>query len=226
MEVDPGFVGPAALAKAYRFVGDPRDAQPLERLNDLSQDPHGIYDCTHCFNCIDACPKGVDPMSQIMRLRRKAGDDYEIEDRNNGYRHEHAFVKNIRKNGLLQEADLLADSYGGKFHPRAVPELLSGMPTAATAFRRGKMTPKTALGHPHKAPPEVRNLFDEIEGREERIELNLYVTGYEDAPESEGDKETAGGEGTQGQPEAEGAADREPAEESSMPDTPQNEERS
>jgi succinate dehydrogenase iron-sulfur subunit len=185
MEVDPLFIGPAALAKAYRFVGDPRDAQPLERLNDLSRDPHGIYDCTHCFNCIDACPKGVDPMSQIMRLRRRAGSDYEIEDPNNGYRHEHAFVKNIRKNGLLQEADLLADSYGGKFHPRAVPELLSGMPTALTAFSRGKMTPKTALMHPHKAPPEVRKLFDEIDGREQRVELNLYVTGYEDAPENQ-----------------------------------------
>ncbi len=191
MEVDPLFVGPAALAKAYRFVGDPRDAQPLERLNDLAEDPHGIYDCTHCFNCIDACPKGVDPMSQIMRLRRKAGDDYGIEDPNNGSRHEHAFVKNIRKNGLLQEADLLADSYGGKFNPRAVPELLSGMPTALTAMARGKMTPRTALGHPHKAPKEVKQLFDEIEGREQRIELNLYVTGYEDEPENE-PEETSG----------------------------------
>jgi succinate dehydrogenase / fumarate reductase iron-sulfur subunit len=198
MEVDPGFIGPAALAKAYRFVGDPRDAQPLERLNDLSQDPQGIYDCTHCFNCIDACPKGVAPMSQIMRLRRRAGDDYDIEDRNNGYRHEHAFVKNIRRNGLLQEADLLADSYGGKFHPRAVPELLSGLPTVVTAMSRGKMTPKTAFTHPHKASPEVRKLFDEIDGGEEQVELNLYVVGYEDAPEGEG-----------GVP-AEGAADREP----------------
>ena len=27
MEVDPLFIGPAALAKAYRFVGDPRDAE-------------------------------------------------------------------------------------------------------------------------------------------------------------------------------------------------------
>src|SRR3954452_3334913 len=54
MEIDPLFIGPAALAKAYRFVGDPRDAQQYERLNDLSQDPHGIYDCTRCFKCIDA----------------------------------------------------------------------------------------------------------------------------------------------------------------------------
>ena len=73
MEVDPLFIGPAALAKAYRFVGDPRDGQHYERLKDLAEDPPGIYDCTHCFNCIDACPKGVAPMSQIMRLRRIAG---------------------------------------------------------------------------------------------------------------------------------------------------------
>ena len=97
MEVDPLFIGPAALAKAYRFVGDPRDAEQFERLKDLAEDPHGIYDCTHCFNCIDACPKGVAPMSQIMRLRRMAGNDQDIDDRNNGHRHEQAFVKNIKR---------------------------------------------------------------------------------------------------------------------------------
>ena len=186
MEVDPLFVGPAASAKAYRFVGDPRDAQQFERLNDLAEDPHGIYDCTHCFNCIDACPKGVDPMSQIMRLRRRAGADFEIEDRNNGYRHEHAFVKNIERNGLLHEADLLPDSYGGKFHPRAAPELISSLPIAARALARGKMTVKTALGHPHKASKEVKRIFQIVEGRDERVELNLYVTGYEDDPKSTG----------------------------------------
>ena len=201
MEVDPEFIGPAALAKAYRFVGDPRDAQHRERLNDLSEDRHGIYDCTHCFSCIDACPKGVAPMSQIMRLRRVAGSDFDIKDRNNGYNHEHAFVKNIRKNGLLHEADLLPDSYGGKFNPRAVPELISSLPTAATALRRGKMTPRAVLGHPHKAPPEVKKLFDTIDGKPQRYELNLYVTGYEDEPEAD----------------TEGAAGREPPAEQSAP---------
>jgi succinate dehydrogenase iron-sulfur subunit len=207
MEVDPLFVGPAALAKSYRFVGDPRDAAHRERLRDLSEDEHGIYDCTHCFNCIDACPKGVDPMSQIMRLRRVAGSDFGINDRNNGYRHEHAFVKNIRKNGLLQEADLLADSYGGKFHPRAVPELLSGMPTAITAMSRGKMTPGTALGHPHKASKDVKRIFDEIDGRQQRVELNLYVTGYEDEPEPDAG---AGPEPAAAPSEGGGPADKSP----------------
>jgi succinate dehydrogenase / fumarate reductase iron-sulfur subunit len=183
MEVDPLFVGPAALAKAYRFVGDPRDAQQYERVKDLAEDPHGIYDCTHCFNCIEACPKGVAPMSQIMRLRRVSSADHEIEDRNNGYRHEHAFVKNIRRNGLLHEADLLPDSYGGKFHPRAVPELISSLPVVLKGLQRGKMTPKKALLHEHKAPKEVKRIFDVVEGRDRRYELNLYISGYEDDAE-------------------------------------------
>ena len=92
MEVDPGFIGPAALAKAYRFVGDPRDDEQFERLNDLAQDPQGIFDCTHCFKCVEACPKDVNPMGQIMRLRRIATADQHIVDHNNGERHEAAFT--------------------------------------------------------------------------------------------------------------------------------------
>ena len=91
MEVDPGFIGPAALAKAYRFVGDPRDDEQDIRLKDLAEDPQGIFDCTHCFKCVEACPKDVNPMGQIMRLRRIAIDDQQIVDQNNGERHEAAF---------------------------------------------------------------------------------------------------------------------------------------
>ncbi|HEX8105896.1 MAG TPA: 2Fe-2S iron-sulfur cluster-binding protein [Solirubrobacteraceae bacterium] len=180
MEVDPLFIGPAALAKAYRFVGDPRDGQQFERLKDLSEDPAGIYDCTHCFNCIEACPKGVAPMNQIMRLRRISSGDHDIEDRNNGYRHEHAFVKNIERNGILHEADLLPDSYGGKFHPRAVPELLDSLPVVIKGLQRRKMTPAKALLHPHKAPKDVKRIFKEIHAKEERYELNLYVVGEDE----------------------------------------------
>ena len=160
MEVDPLFIGPAALAKAYRFVGDPRDGQHDQRLRDLSEDPHGIYDCTHCFNCIEACPKGVAPMSQIMRLRRIATADHGINDRNNGYRHEHAFVNNIEKNGILHEADLLPDSYGGKFHPRAVPELARSLPVdpEGAAHRQGDAEEGAAARRtrPARGPADLR----------------------------------------------------------------------
>ncbi len=181
MEVDPEFVGPAALAKAYRFVGDPRDGRHAERLRDLAEDPHGIYDCTHCFNCIDACPKDVAPMSQIMRLRRIAGSDFDIEDRNNGVRHEHAFVENIKRNGLLHEADLVPDSYGGKLHPRALPELIGSLPVVIKGLLRGKVTPRKALLHPHRREYKgLRRYFDTIASRKQRYELNLYIEGKEE----------------------------------------------
>ncbi|HEX2015066.1 MAG TPA: succinate dehydrogenase/fumarate reductase iron-sulfur subunit [Solirubrobacteraceae bacterium] len=196
MEVDPLFIGPAALAKAYRFAGDPRDDQQTERLTDLAEDPHGMYDCTHCFKCIDACPKGVAPMNQIMRLRRMAGDA-EIDDRNNGHRHEMAFVNNIRRNGLLHEADLLPDSYGGKFHPRAMPVLLKSLPVVLRALLRGKVTPAKALLHPHKADASVKRIYSDIEDRDERVELNLYISGYdEDEPGAAAAGAAVGGEGT------------------------------
>ena len=121
MEADPDFIGPAALAKAYRFVGDPRDAETKERLHDLAQDPHGIYDCTHCFSCIDACPKGVAPMDQIMRLRR-AADEEDIQDQNHGRNHMEAFTKIIEKKGTLDEAELLQESYAPGIKGKLIPK--------------------------------------------------------------------------------------------------------
>ena len=77
-------------------------------------------------------------------------------------------------------ADLLPDSYGGKFHPRAVPELIDSLPVVLKGLMRGKVTPKKALLHEHKAPKEVKRIFDVVEGRDKRYELNLYISGYED----------------------------------------------
>src|ERR1700761_300072 len=191
MEIDPGFIGPAALAKAYRFVGDPRDADHEERLKDLAEDEHGLYDCTHCFNCIDAAPKDVAPMSQIMRLRRRAGSDYDIDDRNNGSRHEESFATLVRDNGLLNEAELLPRSFGGnswfgKFHPAAGAVLLKSLGAIVPAVLRGKVKIKTALlGHQiaSRDLSSLKKLYAKVEGREKRNELNLYVTGYEDEPD-------------------------------------------
>jgi len=199
LEVDPDFIGPAALAKAYRFVGDPRDDQTEERLRDLAEDPHGIYDCTHCFACVEVCPKDVDPMGQIMRLRRRATADYDIKDRNNGYGHEKAFVDVIERWGTLHEAQLLPRSFGegsfvkGQTKPSAVKQLVQSLPTAARGLRSGKVTARKALRHP-KLPDQdqVRRIFKEVHSRDERIELNLYIVG-----ESGGQEQGAMAEGSQ-----------------------------
>jgi succinate dehydrogenase / fumarate reductase, iron-sulfur subunit len=196
MEADPDFIGPAALAKAYRFVGDPRDAETKERLHDLSQDPHGIYDCTHCFSCIDACPKGVAPMDQIMRLRR-AADHEDIHDQNHGRNHMEAFTKIIEKKGTLDEAELLQESYApgikGKLVPKhgAVKGLVESLPTAIRGVRAGKMRslPKLIPGVHHKLPGDAQDHVKRIYAHAEdhQVELNLYIRGEEpdeEAPEA------------------------------------------
>jgi succinate dehydrogenase / fumarate reductase iron-sulfur subunit len=175
MEVDPDFVGPAALAKAYRFVGDPRDSATEERLRDLAEDPHGIYDCTHCFSCVQVCPKGVAPMDQIMRLRRRATRDFEITDPNNGRRHEEAFTKIIEKKGILDERKLLQDSFGA-FRPQGGVQLIRSLPTGLRGFARGKITPKKALFHEKLEGMEnVKRIYDHAEDHHE--EINLYILG-------------------------------------------------
>jgi succinate dehydrogenase / fumarate reductase iron-sulfur subunit len=200
MEVDPEFIGPAALAKAYRFVGDPRDAHHEDRLLDLAEDPHGIYDCTHCFACVEVCPKDVAPMNQIMRLRRRATNDYEIKDANAGYGHEKAFVNLIEKYGTLHESQLLPRSYGegslikSQVKPSSLAKLAAGAGTVVNGLKSGKVSPVKALIH-HKLPDQkqVRRIFKEIEDKDERIELNLYIVG-EDADDEPHDEQTAQGE--------------------------------
>jgi succinate dehydrogenase / fumarate reductase iron-sulfur subunit len=199
LEVDPEFVGPAALAKSYRFVGDPRDGATEERLRDLAEDPHGIFDCTHCFQCIEVCPKEVAPMSQIMRLRRRATQDYGIKDRNNGYGHEKAFTGLIEKYGTLHEAQLLPRSYGeGSFikanlSPHGQKNLIPALPTAFRGLTSGKVAPMKAIRH-HKLPDqsEIKRIYKAIESKDERLELNLYIVG-----EASGDEEGAMAEGSQ-----------------------------
>ncbi len=196
MEADPDFIGPAALAKAYRFVGDPRDAETKERLHDLAHDPHGIYDCTHCFSCIDACPKGVAPMDQIMRLRRKAGEEG-IDDPNNGHNHEAAFVGIIEKKGTLDEAMLLQESFApgvkGKLKPTkgAIKGLLGSIPTALRAVRSGKGRLNLIPGLHHKLPgnamDDVKAIYKHTE--EHREEFNIYIKGEDDV-EPEPDEPT------------------------------------
>ena len=194
MEADPLFIGPAALAKAYRFVGDPRDAETNERLTDLAHDSHGIYDCTHCFSCVDACPKGVAPMDQIMRLRRKAGENG-IEDPNSGHSHEMAFVNIIEKKGTLDESLLLQESFApgvmGKLMPskRAIKEMIGSLPTAIRGIKTGKMRslPKLIPGVHHKLPGDAQDHVKAIykHAEEHNEEFNLYIKG------EEGDAEAA-----------------------------------
>jgi succinate dehydrogenase / fumarate reductase iron-sulfur subunit len=137
-------------------------------------------------------------MDQIMRLRRAAGHDEEIKDKNNGHNHEAAFVKIIEKKGTLDESLLLQESFApgvaGKLIPKksALKGLLGSIPTAVRGVRSGKMRslPKLIPGVHHKLPGDaqehVKRIYEHAE--EHRTELNLYITGEEDV-EPEPDEE-------------------------------------
>ena len=62
------FVGPAGLLQAYRFLADSRDTATAERLAAL-EDPFSVFRCRGIMNCVNVCPKGLNPTRAIGKIR-------------------------------------------------------------------------------------------------------------------------------------------------------------
>ena len=62
------FMGPSGLLQAYRFLADSRDTGTKERLTDL-QDPFSVFRCHGIMNCVQVCPKGLNPTKAIGHIR-------------------------------------------------------------------------------------------------------------------------------------------------------------
>src|SRR6476660_9751147 len=62
------FVGPAGLLQAYRFIADSRDEATAERLDNL-EDPYRLFRCHTIMNCVDVCPKGLNPNKAIGKIK-------------------------------------------------------------------------------------------------------------------------------------------------------------
>lgn len=62
------FIGPAGLLQAYRFLADSRDNATEERLSKLD-DPFSVFRCHGIMNCVDVCPKGLNPTKAIGHIR-------------------------------------------------------------------------------------------------------------------------------------------------------------
>ncbi len=155
LAVDDKFIGPAALAKAYRFVADPRDDKHSERLKTLNDEHGGIWDCTRCSMCVEVCPKGVAPMDRIMVMR-----DLAIASGNKntaGYKHTESFSKSVRKNGRLDELRLAIES-PGVFNVRVQ---LDQAPIGIKALAKGKMPP--ILAHKAEDKDKITRTFERVE---------------------------------------------------------------
>ena len=157
MESDPEFLGPQALAKGMRFVGDPRDGARVERLQQYSSE-HGIWDCTRCYFCNERCPKGVDPRDAIAKLGAEAMKEGIDDDM--GAKHAQWFVTSAKTTGWLRETELVPKTQG-------IVSSIKQMKFAMGLARRGKVPPPFP---PHVAENvgEARALRDLVktQGRE------------------------------------------------------------
>jgi succinate dehydrogenase / fumarate reductase iron-sulfur subunit len=63
------FLGPAALLQSWRFLADSRDHADAERLHNMD-DPLKLFRCHSIMNCVDVCPKGLNPTKAIGHIRQ------------------------------------------------------------------------------------------------------------------------------------------------------------
>jgi succinate dehydrogenase / fumarate reductase iron-sulfur subunit len=65
------YLGPAALLKAFRFAFDTRDEASKERIKRVTGED-GIFRCHTAFNCVEACPKNINPTHGIQSLKLRS----------------------------------------------------------------------------------------------------------------------------------------------------------
>jgi succinate dehydrogenase / fumarate reductase, iron-sulfur subunit len=155
LPVDFDFIGPAALTKAYRFIYDPRDTVTAKRFK-LIEQAKGLWDCVHCFEASEHCPRGIAPTERIMALRDKA---FQLGISNPRMaRHHYSFARSVKKTGSLDEGKLAVESEG----LTNIKGLLKLLPTAVRALRRGK-APLPYLHHKAPGAEKVRRIIEKAE---------------------------------------------------------------
>lgn len=151
-EVNPDFVGPHALAKAWRMVADNRDDRQTARLDHYNGTDFA-WGCTRCFNCDEVCPMGVQPLDQIQKIRHALVSNPKTAE-NTAIRHRRLFVAQIRHSGWLNEARFALQLIG-----RTPAGLLSLLPLGARMLLRGKVPLRHQPIASHK---EVATLIDAV----------------------------------------------------------------
>ena len=152
---DFDFLGPAALTKASRFVFDPRDTDTGERLKIL-EGAKGIWDCVHCFEASEHCPRHIDPTERIVAMRDlafKTGITNEKVARHHG-----SFAASVRESGWVDEGRLAIESEG----LTNIPGLIKLLPTAVKAAMRGK-APMPYMHPKRPGADRIKRIFEKGE---------------------------------------------------------------
>ncbi|AEB95497.1 succinate dehydrogenase/fumarate reductase iron-sulfur subunit [Metallosphaera cuprina] len=110
VRIDKEFLGPAAHAKGYRFLADPRDTLYEERLKVLID---SSWRCTYCYQCFNVCPRDVEPVTTIKKTRAHTKFlKQKSEVAETGEKHVKAIFESIRNTGKLEEAKVYLTTYG------------------------------------------------------------------------------------------------------------------
>ncbi|WP_448565024.1 succinate dehydrogenase/fumarate reductase iron-sulfur subunit [Trichothermofontia sp.] len=170
-EVNPKFVGPHALAKAYRLVADNRDDRTEERLDLYNQGSQGVWGCTRCYFCNTVCPMDVAPMDQIGKIKR------EILARNDAQasrpiRHRKVLVELVKQGGWVDERRFGITVVGNSF--RDWQGLASLGPLGLRMLARGKFPLSFEAS---EGTATVRSLIEAVEA--------WLATAAENAPTAE-----------------------------------------
>lgn len=135
-EVNPGFVGPHALAKANRMRIDSRDDRADERVQNLDN-LDGVWGCTRCQNCNDVCPMEVAPLDRITQIKQaivRAAPAPQQASR--AVRHRLALVDLVKEGGWIDERKFGVRVVGNYF--RDLQGLLGLVPLGLAMLTRGK----------------------------------------------------------------------------------------
>jgi len=156
-EVDPDFVGPHALAKAYRMVADSRDQDTENRLNHYNQGTKGVWGCTRCLYCDSVCPMGVAPLEQITKIKQQILDRKQTSD-SRSIRHRQVLIELVKAGGWIDERQFGLQVVGNYF--RDLRGLLSIAPLGLRMLIRGKF-PLSFAASPGRQ--QVRSLIESVQ---------------------------------------------------------------
>jgi succinate dehydrogenase / fumarate reductase iron-sulfur subunit len=155
-EVNSDFVGPHALAKAYRMVADSRDSDQENRLEKYNEGTQGVWGCTRCFYCDSVCPMEVAPLEQITKIKQEILDRKQASD-SRSIRHRKVLIELVKAGGWIDERQFGIQVVGNYF--RDLKGLLSIAPLGLRMLIRGKFP---LSFEPSEGTQEVRSLIESV----------------------------------------------------------------
>ncbi len=156
-EVNPNFVGPHALAKAYRMVADSRDDQTESRLEKYNQATEGVWGCTRCYFCNSVCPMAVAPMDQIGKIKQEILHRQDAQA-SRPIRHRKVLIKLVKAGGWVDERRFGVEVVGNSF--RDLKGLISLGPLGLRMIAKGKFP---LLFEPSEGVNQVRSLIESVQ---------------------------------------------------------------